>query len=119
MITINTSTSTFKTLLISMITMVVFSGADAIADQVGPSSLTKTVSFQDLDLSTVLGQQIAQDRVHDIARMLCNQVADPTDMSHHMNYLACVDATAAKAGHGLQALIDKQSTAQFARADLK
>jgi UrcA family protein len=117
--TVNTPKSAIKILLISMITIGVFGGAAAIADQVGPSSLTKTLSFQDLDLSTVEGQRIARERVHQMARVLCDKVADPTDMSHHTNYLACVDATLTKAQDGLQALINKQSTAQFARDDVK
>jgi UrcA family protein len=117
--TFNTPKSAIKTLLLSLITVGVFGGTAAIADQVGPSSLTKTVSLQDLNLSTVQGQQIARERVDKLARMLCDKVADPTDMSHHTNYLACVDATAAKAGASLQALINKQSTVQFARADVK
>lgn len=117
--TVNTVKSGIKTLLISTIALGTFGGAAAIADQVGPSALTKTLSFQDLDLSTVQGQQIAQGRVHQMARVLCNRVADPTDMSHHKNYLACVDATVAKAAESLQAVISKQSTAHFARADVE
>lgn len=108
-----------KSLLVTLIFLGVLGGAAAMADQVGPSSLTKTVNFQDLDLSTVQGQQIARERVHQLARVLCDKVADPTDMSHHTNYLACVDATVAKAGDSLQALINKSSNAQFARAAVK
>lgn len=117
--TFNIRTTVIKTLMISLLTAGAFGGAAAMADQVGPSSLTRTVSFKDLDLSTVQGQQIARERVHQLARTLCQQVADPTDMSHHANYLACVDATVGKAGVSLQALINKQSTAQFARTDVK
>jgi UrcA family protein len=115
--TVNTAKGAIKTLLISTIALGAFGGAAAMADQVGPSVLTKTLSFQDLDLSTVQGQQIARGRVHQMARVLCNRVADPTDMSHHKNYLACVDATVAKAGESLQGVINKQSTAHLARAD--
>ena len=117
--TFNTPKSAITPLLASLVTLCVFGGTAAIADQVGPSSLTKTVNFQDLDLSTVPGQQIARERVHHLAGMLCEKVADPTDMSHHTNYLACVDATVAKASESLQAVISKQSTAHFARADVK
>ena len=111
--------SAIKTLLSSLIAVCVFGGPAAIADQVGPSSLTKTVNFQDLDLSTVPGQQIARQRVHRLAGSLCEKVADPTDMSNHTNYLACVDATVAKAADTLQALIKERSNVKFARADVK
>ena len=117
--TINTLKNTSKTLLVTLIAAGVFGNVAAIAAQVGPSALTKTVSFQDLDLSTVQGQQIARERVHQLARALCDQVTDPTDMSHHTNYLACVDAAMVKAGGNLQALISKQSGARFARTDVK
>ena len=117
--TFNTPKSAIKMLLSSLIAVCVFGGAAAIADQVGPSSLTKTVNFQDLDLSTVPGQQIARARLHRLAGSLCEKVADPTDMSHHTNYLACVDATVAKAADTLQALISKQSHVQFARVAVK
>jgi UrcA family protein len=116
--TFNTPKSAKKALLLALIT-VGGGGAAAIADQVGPSSLTKTVSLQDLDLLTVQGQQVARERVHQLARTLCDRVVDPTDLSHHANYLACVDATVAKAGVSLQALIYKQSTKRFARTDVK
>jgi UrcA family protein len=117
--TFNTGKSAIKTLLISLIAVGAFGGATAIADQVGPSSLTKTVNLQDLNLSTVQGRRIARERVDKLVRTLCDRVADPTDMSHHRNYLACVDATVGKAGNSLQALINKQSTEQFAQADMK
>ncbi len=114
--TFNTQATAIKTLLISLITMGLFCGVSAMADQPGYSTRTKTVTFSDLNLSTVQGQQIAKERVHQMARTLCTQVADPTDMSRAYNYVACIDATEAKAGASLQALINKQSTAQFARA---
>jgi UrcA family protein len=115
--TFNIPESAIKTPLLSLVTVGVLCGAAAIADQAGPSFIAETVSFKGLDLATVQGQQIAQERVHQLARTLCERVADPTDMSHHANYLACVDATVAKAGASLQALINNQSTAQFARAE--
>jgi len=116
--TFNTPATTIKAVLMSLISVGLFGGT-AFADQVGPTSLTKTVRFDDLNLATAQGQEVAQERVQQMARRLCDQVADPTDMSHHANYLKCVDATVAKAGVSLQALINKQSTAQFARYDVK
>jgi UrcA family protein len=122
--TINTPPTAIKAPLISMITVALismttvglFGGAPVMADQTGYNTRTKTVTFADLDLSTVQGQQIAKERVHQMARTLCSQVADPTDMSRAYNYVACINAAQAKAGVSLQALIEKQSTAQLARA---
>jgi UrcA family protein len=105
--------------LISLIAVGVFGGVAATADQVGHSISSKTVSFGDLNLSTVQGQQIARQRVHQLASALCTRVADPTDMSHHTNYLACIDATEAKASVSLQAIVEKRSSAQFARTNVK
>ena len=102
--------------LISMTTAGLFSGAPAMADQAGYNTRTKTVTFSDLDLSTAQGQQIAKERVHQMARTLCSQVADPSDMSHEYNYVACINAAVAKAGVSLQARIKKESAAQVARA---
>jgi UrcA family protein len=116
--TFNTTT-VIKTLMISLMTVGFFGGAAAMADQVGNSVASKKVSLSDLDLATAEGRQVAQDRLHQLARALCAQVADPTDMSHHDNYLACMDATLAKAGASLQALVKKQSSEQFARAGWK
>jgi UrcA family protein len=116
--TFNTTTA-IKTLMISLMTVGFFGTTAALADQVGPRVASKNVSFSDLNLATAEGQQVAQERVHRLARTLCSQVADPTDMSHHANYLACMDAALAKAGNNLQALVKKQSTAQFARSDVK
>jgi UrcA family protein len=117
--TFKTPTTAIKAMMISLISVGLFGGAAAMADQAGLGTRSKTVSFNDLDLSTVQGQQIAQERVHQMARTLCDQVSDPTDMSHQTNYVACVDAAVAKAGVGLQALISKHSTAKFARSDAK
>ena len=116
--TFNTTTA-IKTLMISLMTVGFFGGAAAMADQVGKTVASEKVSLSDLDLATAAGQQVAQERVHQSARRLCAQVSDPTDMSHHDNYLACMDATLAKAGVSLQALVNKQSTGQLARADVK
>jgi hypothetical protein len=43
--TSNTPTTAIKTLLISLFTVGLFGGAAAVADQVGPSTCSKTVSF--------------------------------------------------------------------------
>jgi UrcA family protein len=116
--TFNTTTA-IRSLTISLMAVGFLGGTAAIADQVGSSVASKKVIFSDLDLATVEGQQVAQKRVHQLASNLCAQVADPTDMSRHTNYLACMDATLAKAGVSLQALVTKQSTDRLARADVK
>jgi UrcA family protein len=118
----NTPATAIKIPLISIIALIsmtmagLFSGAPAMADQAGYNTRTKTVTLSDLDLSTAQGQQIAKERVHQMARTLCSQVADPTDMSHVYNYVACINAAVARADVSLQALIKKESAAQFARA---
>jgi UrcA family protein len=91
----------------------------AQADQPTSGSRSKQVSFAGLDLSTVEGQQIAQARVHEMARTLCSQVADSHDLSHQPNYVACIDTAVAQAGERLQALISKHENATFARTDSK
>jgi UrcA family protein len=116
--TFNTTTA-IRSLMISLMAVGFFGGAAAMADQVGNSVASKKVSFSDLDLATAEGQRVAQERVHQLASRLCAQVADPTDMSSHANYLACMDATLAEAGVRLQAVVTKPSTDQFARADVK
>jgi len=117
--TFKTPTTTIRTVMLSLITLGLCGGTAAVADQVGFSTRTKTVSFDDLNLSTMDGQQAAHARVEKLARVLCSQVADPTDLSHHSNFVACVDAAVGKAGANLQVLINQKSGAHFARADSK
>jgi len=67
------------------------------------------VSVADLDLSTDKGMQAARDRVDETARRLCKRLINPWALSHHSQYLRCVDdATTAALGqiHG-QALVAK------------
>ena len=91
-------------------------GAAAHADQ--PTRSAK-VTLADLDLSTIEGQQIAQQRLQEIARTLCTRVTDELDLSHHENYVRCVDAAGAKAGEQLHALLNRQPTSRMARADVQ
>lgn len=98
-----------------MLSLGMLGGTAAIADQ--PTSSAK-VTLADLDLSTVEGQKIAQTRLHEVARTLCTRVADELDLSHHDNYLKCMDAADAKAGEQLQALLNRQPTTELARADV-
>jgi UrcA family protein len=52
-----------------------------------------TVSTAGLDLSTVEGRRAARERVFQAARRVCLEAEDMDDLSHHENYLACVDAS--------------------------
>ena len=56
-----------------------------------------TVSLTDLDLSTAQGMSAAQTRISKMVKRLCTQVEDPDDLSHHENFLACVDQSMANA----------------------
>lgn len=61
------------------------------------------VSVADLDLSTDKGMQAARDRVDETARRLCKRLINPWSLSHHSQYVRCVDdATTAALGqiHG-------------------
>ncbi|MGO9930888.1 MAG: UrcA family protein [Steroidobacteraceae bacterium] len=49
------------------------------------------VSIADLDLSTDQGMQTARERVNETARRLCKKVVDPWALSHHSQYVRCVD----------------------------
>jgi UrcA family protein len=66
---------------------------------------TKKVSLSDLDLSTIAGQETARERLHRMVRRLCAQVEDLDDLSHHANYMACVDQATAKVLPHLDAMI--------------
>jgi UrcA family protein len=55
------------------------------------------VSVADLDLSTEAGRQVARQRLHNTARLLCRGVTDPWSLSHHDDYVACVDGAMASA----------------------
>lgn len=66
---------------------------------------TKTVSLSDLDLATVAGQETARARLHRMADRLCTQVEDELDLSHHSNYIRCVDAATAQTLPHLNAMI--------------
>jgi len=55
------------------------------------------VSLADLDLSTEKGMQTAHERLHATARRLCKEVINPWALSHHDQYLRCVDEAVAAA----------------------
>ena len=62
-----------------------------------PQAISKRLSFADLDLSTPEGVQTAHERLQQVARNLCYQVADDLDLSQHANFLVCVDKAMAQA----------------------
>ncbi len=94
-------------------------GAAANADQIAGESRTAQVKLADLDLSTADGQQVAQARLHEVARTLCNRVSDSLDLSHQANYIKCIDSTVSKANERLQALVNQKTATRVARADVK
>jgi UrcA family protein len=76
----------------------------------------RSVSLTDLDLSTPDGARVAHERLYVVARTLCSQVADDLDLSHHTNYLACVDDAMARSLPAIQQLARKNSPVSgFAR----
>ena len=54
---------------------------------------SETVSLADLDLRTEKGMQAARERLRKTARKLCYRVMDLGSLSHHADYLGCVDDT--------------------------
>jgi UrcA family protein len=95
-----------------------FAGA-ANADQAAGDSRTQQVTLAGLNLSTAEGQQLAQARLLTAAHTLCSQVADELDLSHHANFVKCVDSAMQKANQQLQALLSDQSVTRVARADVQ
>jgi UrcA family protein len=102
-----------------MLSIGTLGGAAAGADQLTNNSRSQQVTLSDLDLSTANGQQLAQARVHEVARTLCSRVADELDLSRRENYIKCVNLTVRQSGERLQALLNHQPTPKLARADVK
>ena len=111
------STSCLAAML--MLSIGMLGSAAAKADQLTGDSRSQSVKLSDLDLSTADGQQLARARVHELARTLCSRVAEELDLSHHENFVECVDTAVAKAGERLQALLNRQPASQLARVDVK
>jgi UrcA family protein len=55
------------------------------------------VTLDDLDLNTPLGLETARQRLHAMARNVCDRVSDDLDLSHQPNFVKCVDDTLANA----------------------
>jgi UrcA family protein len=103
--------------LIVAAAMVAFVGLNstAVADPSSGEIRSRKVSLADIDLSTVEGQHAAYERLHQAARNLCSQVAEDLDLSHHENYLACIDMAMAKATPLLQAMASRSSAELLVR----
>jgi UrcA family protein len=83
----------------TLLALGVIGPADALAGSEVDASVTRSakVSIKGLDLSMPEGARAARERLRQAARKLCAQVADELDLSHHANYVACVDQSVAKA----------------------
>ena len=75
---------------------------------------TETVSLTDLNLSTGAGQDAARERLHQVARRLCTQVADDLDLSHQSNFIKCVEQATAGTLPRLDAMIRKATAIRTA-----
>jgi UrcA family protein len=95
-----TVTKTRSKLAKSMVAASFFAigSAAAMAQQqaAAAETSTTTVSLAGLDLSTPEGVTAARERLRHTASRLCAQVADELDLSHHANFLKCVDDAMAR-----------------------
>ena len=78
-------------MLMALCAIGLVSAIDAQRPAIAGDVRTAKVSIADLDLGTTAGMTAAQARVRQMARRLCSQVEQLDDLSHHENYLACVD----------------------------
>jgi len=72
----------------------------AMAQQPAPAAQetrSAKVSLAGLDLSTPEGMSAARERLRGGAVRLCSQVADELNLSHHANFLKCVDSAVTSA----------------------
>jgi UrcA family protein len=83
----------------TLLALCVMGSAETLAGSEIDASVTRSakVSITVHDLSTPQGARAARERLRQTARKLCAQVADELDLSHHSNFLACVDESVAKA----------------------
>ena len=96
--TAKSSASRLKTRIICTAAVLALCGLStryASADSSTDPTVTRSdkVSMANFDISTPEGAHAARARLRETARRLCSQVADSLDLSHHSNYVACVDAT--------------------------
>jgi UrcA family protein len=81
-----------------------------------PVTRSAKVSLAGLDLSTPDGARAARERLRVTARRLCARVADDLDLSHHANFVACVDETLAAALRRATELDASTATAKSAQS---
>jgi UrcA family protein len=107
-----------KKTLVLVAAMLAFVGlnAAAMADNNASETRVKKVSLVDIDLSTIEGQRAARERLHQTARLLCSRLVDEFDLSHHVNYLSCVDSAMRKAEPRLQAMVSRSGADLLARS---
>jgi UrcA family protein len=83
----------------TIVVLCIAGSMDAWAGSETDASVARSakVSIAGLDPSTPEGARAVRERLRQTARKLCAQVADELDLSHHANYVACVDESVAKA----------------------
>jgi UrcA family protein len=74
--------------------MTVGSGATAAE----PQASSIHVRLSDLDLTTIAGRQVANDRLRNAARTVCIKVSDPEDVGNSIHIAACMDRVMASTG---------------------
>lgn len=106
--------SCFKVIIgtTTFLALCVIGSAHALAGSEVDASDTRSakVSIAGVDLSTPQGARDARERIRQTASKLCAQVADELDLSHHANYLACVDDTIGAALKKVQAGVSASGT---------
>jgi UrcA family protein len=85
----------------------------AIAQQSSVAAETSSakVSLAGLDLSTPEGIGMARERLRQAALLACSHVADSLDLSHHSNFVKCVDVAMAVALPQVEELARKSTPA--------
>lgn len=106
---------TANTLIMTAVALGFLGSAPVMAAQQPVGARSNHVILTDLDLSTSEGQRVAYERLHQMARTLCSQVADELDLSHQANYVACVDSAMVNASAQLQALASRKASTMVAR----
>jgi UrcA family protein len=80
-------------------------GSLAVAGSPSPNSAASSqLTLADLDLANPADVAVARKRIHQLARKLCDRVANLGSLSHQPDYVACIADAMAKAEPGLQRL---------------
>jgi len=67
-------------------------------------AISSHLTVADLDLANPADVVIARERIHRLARKLCDRAEDPLSLSHQPDYVACIADAMAKAELRLQRL---------------